>query len=78
MNLWVNDNMKKTEREARSSEGEVKVFVVKENWEPAEEYQEKLKSKAPVIHNLCQWFQIIQEFVTKSGRLSFESLLREQ
>lgn len=35
--------MWKAEREARSSEGEVKMFVAKENWEPAEQYKEKLK-----------------------------------
>lgn len=29
--------MQKVEREARSSEGQVKMFDVKENWEPAEE-----------------------------------------
>lgn len=36
--------MKKAEREARSSEGEVKIFFVKENWEPAEECKEKFKT----------------------------------
>lgn len=51
MTMW------KAEREARSSEGEVKMFAVKENWEPAEEYKEKLKqSKPPVVHNLLAVF----------------------
>lgn len=29
--------------ETRSSQGEVKVFDVKENWEPVREYKEKVK-----------------------------------
>lgn len=30
-------------REARFSEGEVKMFVVRENWEPGEDCNEKFK-----------------------------------